>query len=251
MAETLYEKGLRLLAGMGRNVSKAVDPDDADSRVPAEAEPTDKKLEAAGEEAAAGGGAQGGEGGDPAAAGGDPAGVPADATGGEDANVDDSDLGEDAEGDDMTDEETRELRKAFGLTDFDGVDEIKKGTDTKGMLTQILSYVQGVDAYMKKLTSELAALKTAHSSGKADGDLRNAMKSLDEKVDNLQSLMEGMTRTAPAAAQPKAIVKAMDPTASVQPKSERITTSDLTHIAMTGGMSALEVARLNRQIHNH
>lgn len=255
MSESLYDKALRLL---GREVKKSADPDDADSRISDEAEPNDKKLEEAGKEAAAGAPAEGGE----------PGGVPANPGEGEEggeghaepdadneggpSDHDADNEGEEGEGfdehgnDDMDEDEIRELRKAFGLTDFDDVKDTKKSADISGMLGQILAHMQKTDAYMQGLNKELADLKAKHSSGKGDEDLRVAMKAVDTKVDALQRLLENLPRTAPAAAQPKAFQKAMNP----GPAEQKLTLTDVTNLAMTGKISASEAARLTRQI-NH
>lgn len=254
MPESLYDKALRLL---GRPVQKAADPDDADSRVGGDAEPDDKKLAEAGKEAAAGAQAQGGP-------EGEAGGVPADPGEGEeghaepdadnaggpsdgDADNEDEDGEFDEHGnDDMDEDEIRELRKAFGLNDFDDVKDTKKDTNISAMLGQILSYVKKQDAFMQNLNKELADLKAKHGSGKADEDMRVTMKSMQEKVDVVHKLLENLPRTAPAAAQPKAFQKAIN----VDNGQSRLTLADVTSLAMNGKISASEAARLTRQI-NH
>lgn len=262
MAETLYEKALRLLA---KPITKAVDPDDADSRVDDKSEPTDKKLEEAGEEAAAGGQAGGEMGGE------QPGGVPEN-PGGEEGGEQqfehsepDGDEGKGGEGDgdgdeggegseegeDMSPDEVKELRKAFGLTDFDKVDDTKKSSNIAGMLGKILSFMQKQDAFMQSLTKELADLKAKHASGGASEEMKVTMKSFTESVDGqiqtLKDLLSNAPKTAPAATQPKGFAKAVDTGAAPE---QRLTLSDVTRLAMEGKISASETARLTRQI-NH
>lgn len=260
MAETLYERAMRML---GKPITKAVDPDDADSRVDDKSEPTDKKLDEAGEEAAAGGQAGGDMGGE------QPGGVPEDPggeAGDESAHSEpDGDEGKGGEGDgdgdeggegseegqDMDPDEIKELRKAFGLTDFDKVDDTKKSSDISGMLGQILAHMQKQDAFMQSLTKELADLKAKHASGKPDEDMKITMKSFTDSIDNkiqvLQDLLANAPKTAPAAAQPKGFAKAVDTGASPEP---RLTLTEVTKLAMEGKITAAETARLTRQI-NH
>lgn len=272
MAETLYEKAMRLL---GRPITKAVDPDDADSRVGDDAQPTDKKLEGAGEEAAAGGqagaGAEGGVPGDPGAGAGEEAGGEGgegghsepDGDEGKGAGAGDGDEGFDDHGNqDMGPDEIRELRKAFGLTDKEDLADIAKGTEIVPLLKSILAYMQKSDAYQQNLTKELAELKAKHASGKGDccskctdgkhcGSCdccgRHTMKSLDEKVDALQKTLDGLHKTIPAAAPPKALQKAVDTGAPGAPK---LTLADVTALSLRGEISAAEAARLTRMI-NH
>lgn len=252
MAETLYERAVRRIAELtGRDIKKAVDPDDADARVDGEGEPTDKKLEAAGEEAAAGGQAAGGsEGGVPADPGaGDGAGGEGDGHAepdGDEGQGGDGD-GDGDEGQDMSDDEIRDLRKAFGLTDFDEIAETKKDHQIPSLLKSILAYMQKSDAFMQNLTKELADMKAKHASGKPDEAMRVTMKALDEKVDSLQKLLENMHKLAPAAAQPKAILKAMDPGVPPQPK---LTIADITALSLKGEITAAEASRLTRMV-NH
>jgi hypothetical protein len=249
MADTLYEKALRLL---GRPMAKAADPD---ARVDGEAEPTDKKLEGAGEEAAAGGqaGGEGADGGVPGDPGGEDAGAAPGAAPAGDGDGDEAGGGKgDGDGDeggDFSPDEERQLRKAFGLTDFDKIEEPMKSTDISGQIAQIVGYMQKVDAYMSSLNKNLLELKNNQKSGHADTEMKITMKALEDKVDSVADLLKNLPRTAPAAAQPKAFVKAVDVPVQT-PKDQSLTSNDLTALAMSGKMSALEVARLNRQI-NH
>lgn len=256
MAESIYEKAMRLLH---RPITKAADPDDADSRVGGDAEPTDKKLAEAGEEAAAGGqaGAQGGEGA-PEGEGGVPA-NPGEGEGeGEGSHSEpDGDEGQGGSGDgdgdeseDMSPDEVRELRKAFGLTDHDEIDETKKDNNIPDILKSILSYVQKSDAFMQNLTKELADLKAKHSSGKADEDLRVTMKAFQDDMNaKMAELREAMVspRTAPAAAQPKGFSKAIQTEA---PAEKKLTLADITNLALRKEITATEAARLTRMV-NH
>lgn len=149
----------------------------------------------------------------------------------------------------MSEDDVRELKKAFGLTDFDRIEDTAKTTSIAGQLGQILSYMQKVDAYQTKLHEALMDLKKNKESGHADREMKITMKALEAKVDSVAKMLENLPRTAPAAAQPKAFTKAVD----IKPepsKEAALTSTDLTALAMSGKMSALEVARLNRQL-NH
>jgi len=253
MSESLYEKALRLL---GRPIKKAADGDDADTRVTDEAQPSDKKLEAAGEEAAAGGQAGGEAGGVPANPGAGEGEGPgpdgsAEHEAGESAETEanEEEAGDNDEGQDMDADEVRELRKAFGLTDEDNVIDHMHSKEVASVLGQILTHMQKADAFMQSLTKELVDLKAKHASGKGDEELRLSMKGLvtamDEKFQAFQKLLAEAPRTAPAAGGPKAVLKANP----AQPE-QRLSLSDVTQLAISGKISAAEAAKLTRQI-NH
>ena len=147
----------------------------------------------------------------------------------------------------MSDDEIRELKKAFGLTDMDDISETKKDHEIPSVLSQILSYMQKQDAFTAKLTQELADLKAKHSSGKGDESLRVAMKSLTDSVDGIKDTLANLHKIAPAAAQPKGFTKAVDTGAPAGPK---LTLADVTALSLKGEISAAEAARLTRMI-NH
>lgn len=257
----LYQKALGILKEI-RPVKKAMADDDGgenreDPRAEG-AEPTNDQLEAAGEEAAAGGAPQGGDGGEGGGDGSD--GVPTDPSQGAGDGAGDEGQGDDDEHEDLSPEQVRDMAKAFGLTAIDEPTDAAKSTNIVKLLEGILSAIKGQNAYQEELRQDLAELRAAYASGHGqfEGVLRETKKALDEgkalaaSVEALQkdllARVTDLPRTAPAA-QSRAITKAMDPTVQTPAAEPDLTSQALFDVALSGKMGALEVAKLNRELH--
>lgn len=154
---------------------------------------------------------------------------------------------------DFSADEVREFKKAFGLEDrpnADAAGEKPKAADEdiQANLKKILDLLGNHGAAIDAIKSHLSELT---SSSKGHGEaIRETQKAISEVTTHVEAVEKKVAifpASAPAEA-PRAVVKAMaTPPAEPPAEVQVLSNQEMMALASSGKMTALEIARLNRE----